>query len=259
LGQTPTFDDVTAWTRPCVDDLEALPALRVLWDGKYFRAVEDLTRRALEEADGRFLVGYTDMYAGIDCTSGVRGSERMCLDMLENPQGLKRLIDLVFAEYPAVYDHFDGILKRQRQLSVTWMNLPSYETFNVLACDFAVNVSPDFFDEFCMPVIRREAKLFAHNVFHTDGPGVARHIDSILTLPNLAAVQWVQGYGVNRPILQWVPLVRKIQKAGKSVIVDLEVSELDDFMRAVDPAGILLWVSADPKDQQDVLERVKRW
>jgi hypothetical protein len=259
LGQAANFDDVTAWTHPCIDDLDSLPPLKVQWDGEYFRAVEALTDRALEMAPGRFLVGYTDMYAGIDCTAGLRGTERMCLDLVSNPEGIMRLIDRVFAEYPAVYAHFDGKLKAHDQLSGTWMNLPSQETFNVLACDFAVNISREHFDEFCMPVTRREAELFRHNVYHMDGPGVAKNLDSILTLPNLVAIQWAQGMGRNLPILQWIPLVKKIQRAGKSVIVDLQPAELDDFIRQVDSRGIMLWVSAEPQDQAEVLERVRQW
>ena len=259
LGQEARFDDVTAWTHPCVDDLDNLPELRVQWDGVYFRTVEAMTRRALELAAGRFLVGYTDIYAGIDCTSGLRGTERMCLDLVSQPAALQRLIDAAWAEYPAVYRHFDAILKAHGQTSVTWMNLPSQETFNVLACDFATNISREHFDASCMPILRREAALFAHNVFHMDGRGVARHLDSILTLPNLVAVQWVQGYGVEQPILQWVPLIEKIQQAGKSVIVDLQCDELDQFMRRVDWTGIMLWIPAEPRNQAEILQRVARW
>ena len=259
LGQEAVFDDVTAWTHPCVDDLDRLPDLRVQWKNEYFLTVEGLTRLALDEAEGRFLVGYTDMYAGIDCTLGLRGMERMCLDFLTQPEQIKRLIDTAWAEYPEVYRHFDRMLKSRGHLSVTWMNLPSFDTFNVLACDFAVNISPEHFDELCMPIIRREAELFTHNVFHMDGPGVARHVDSILRLPNLAAVQWVQGCGPDQPIMQWVPLIQKIQQAGKSVIVDLELDEIEQFMATVDPTGIMLWVPAEPKHQPEVLEMVKKW
>jgi len=259
LGQEAVFDDVTAWTHPCVDDLDNLPDLHVQRENVYFRTIEALTRRALEVAEGEFLVGYTDMYAGIDCTMGLRGMEQMCFDLMTHPRQIKRLIDLTFAEYPEVYRHFDAVLKAHEQLSVTWMNLPSFETFNVLACDFATNISREHFEEFCMPIIRREAELFRHNVFHMDGPGVARHVDAILTLPNLAAVQWVQGYGRDRPIMQWLPLIRKIQQAGKSVIVDLDLDELEQFTTAADPAGIMLWVPADPKDQGEVLEMAKKW
>lgn len=259
LGQRPDFDDVTAWVHPCVNDLDHLPPLKVQRENRYYRAVEQLSAKALAVAEGKFLVGYTDMYAGIDCTAALRGAERMCLDLIMDPEGLKRLISAAFTEYAEVYSRFDATLKSHRQLSVTWMNLPSFETFNVLACDFAVNISPAHFDEFCLPVIRREAQCYVHNVFHVDGKGVAKNIDSILTLPNLAAIQWVQGYGIDQPILQWIPLIETIQQAGKSVIVDLVPAELDAFMRQVDPAGIMLWINAEPEHQAEILRKVKHW
>lgn len=259
VGQEAEFDDVTAWAHPCIDDLENLPDLTVQRDGIYFKTVEALTQRALERSDGRYLVGYTDMYAGGDLALGLRGAENLCMDIVLDPDGVHRLLKRGFAEYQDVYLHFDKVLKSHDQLSVTWMNLPSFETFNVLACDFATNISPDHFDEFCLPIIRQEAELFSHNVFHLDGPGVAKNIDSILTLPNLKAIQWVQGYGADQPIMQWVPLIEKIQNAGKSVIVDLQLDELKDFMARVDPTGIMFWIPAEPEDQQNVLKQVKAW
>lgn len=259
LGQKAEFDDVTVWGHPYIDDLEQLPELRVQQDNRYFQAVEAMTTAALEAAEGRFLVGYTDLYAGVDCTAALRGEERMCLDLIDNPDGIKRLIDQVFSEYPDVFRHFDRRLKERGQLSVTWMNLPSFETFNVLACDFAVNISMDHFDEFCKPVLVREAECFAENVFHMDGKGVAKNLDSILTLPNLTGIQWDQGCGLDQPILQWIPMIRKIQAAGKSVILDLRPEELDEVMKRVDPAGILLWINADPSSQTAILKKVQRW
>jgi hypothetical protein len=183
----------------------------------------------------------------------------MCLDLVLNPDGITGLIQQAYSEYPDVYNYFDRKLKEHGQPSVTWMNLPSFQTFNVLACDFAVNISPEHFDRFCMPILWKEAEGFTHNVFHMDGPGVAKNIDSILSLPNLAGIQWVQGCGNDRPIMQWIPLVEKIQAAGKSVIVDLQLDELDGFMKKVDPTGVMLWIAAEPKAQRDVLAKVKAW
>ena len=96
-------------------------------------------------------------------------------------------------------------------------------------------------------------------MFHLDGPGVTRHIDAILTLTNLQAIHWVQGYGINEPIMQWLPLIKKIQEAGKSVIVDLKMHELDEFIKKVDHTGIMLWIPAEPNEQKDILERVSQW
>lgn len=259
LGQKAVFDDVTAWMHPSIEDMENLPAIKVQRNGAYFQAIEKMTQRALEYAEGEFMVGYTDMYAGVDCAQGLRGTENLCMDIIEKPEQVKNLFENVFREYAQIYNHFDQILKSHRQLSVTWMNLPAYDTFNVLACDFAANISPAHFDEFCLPSVQKEAELFTHNVFHLDGPGVAKNVDSILTLPNLKAIQWVQGYGESEPIMQWIPLIKKIQEAGKSVIIDLKTHELDGFMKTVDPTGIMLWVPAEPNEQEDVLRRVQSW
>ena len=121
-------------------------------------------------------------------------------------RGMVRLIDRAFDEYPAVYAHFDRTLKAREQLSVTWMNLPSFGTFNVLACDFAVNISRRHFDEFCLPVTRREAELFDHNVYHMDGPGVAKHLDFDPHAAQSGGYPIGQGMGKNLPIMQWIPL-----------------------------------------------------
>lgn len=48
-----------------------------------------------------------------------------------------------------------------------------------------------------------------HNIFYLDGRGVARHLDAILELPNVNAIQWVQGVGLDQPILQWIPLIAR--------------------------------------------------
>jgi len=69
----------------------------------------------------------------------------------------------------------------------------------------------------------------------------------------------VQGYGIYEPIMQWLPLIKQIQEAGKSVIVDLKMHELDEFIKKVDPTGIMLWIPAEPSEQKDILERVSQW
>jgi len=75
----------------------------------------------------------------------------------------------------------------------------------------------------------------------------------------MPAIQWVQGYGKDQPVMQWVHLIKRVQEAGKSIIVDIQLEELEEFIAAVDPIGIMLWVSAEQKDQEMILHRVSRW
>jgi hypothetical protein len=97
-------------------------------------------------------------------------------------------------------------------------------------------------------------------VYHVDGRGVARHLDHILAVPQINGIQWVQEMGEARPIMQWVPLIKKIQAAGKGVIVDLQPDELEPFLDAVKPQGIFLWVGTeDEEEQRAILKRLEKW
>lgn len=86
-----------------------------------------------------------------------------------------------------------------------------------------------------------------------------RHIDRILDVPEVAAIQWVHGVGEDAPIMQWLPVVRKIQAAGKGVIVELQSHELEGFIAETRPEGLYLCIAADEKDQPDILKRLEKW
>ena len=98
-----------------------------------------------------------------------------------------------------------------------------------------------------------------HNVFHVDGKGVANHIDTIMAVPDVHAIQWVQGVGDDLPILQWIPLIKKIQ-AKKPVIVDLQPHELEPFIEQMEPEGIFLWIAVnDEAEQLAIMKRLEKW
>jgi hypothetical protein len=60
--------------------------------------------------------------------------------------------------------------------------------------------------------------------------------------------------------MQWVPLVEKIQAAGKSVVVDLLPNELDHFTGAVQPEGIFLYLPVTELiEAQDILKKIEKW
>ena len=139
------------------------------------------------------------------------------------------------------------------------MGIPSYGKMHIPSCDFAAMISTRHFEEFCLPVLVNEVKPMTHNVFHVDGRGVAKHLDRILAVPEINAIQWVQGMGADTPIMQWLPLIDRIRAAGKSVVVDLQLTELDEFIESTNPEGLLLCIAADEGIQPDVIKRVEKW
>ena len=60
--------------------------------------------------------------------------------------------------------------------------------------------------------------------------------------------------------MQWVPLIKEMQAKGMPMIVDLSVEDLNDFIDAMDPKGLFLWVAIeDEQEELDILNRIKYW
>jgi hypothetical protein len=253
------YKEVTSYAVPIIKEWSQLNKIELDFNNPYFRKIEEMTYVALERCGGKYLVGYTDFHPGLDCAAAFRDAQELCLDLLIEPEKVKQLIDISSRDFHMVFDHFDTILKKHGQPSVTWMGIPSFEKMHIPSCDLGTLISPEQFEEFVLPVLKNEVKPMSHNIFHLDGIGVARHLDMILAIPEINAIQWVQGMGNDLAIMQWVPLIKKILATGKSVVVDLKVDELDSFMKEVKPNGIFLCIAADPEIQPGIVKKVEKW
>jgi hypothetical protein len=260
LGGELTFGETTSWIKPSVETMEE--AERIAFDegNPYYRKILEITDRALEVCGGRFLVGYTDMHPGLDCVDALMGTENMLLNMMDEPDIVVALGEICTREFFRAMDLFHEKLLARDQLSVSWMQIPFYDTMHIPSCDLGAMISNPMFRQFALPMIREEVAHFRHNIFHLDGRGVAVHLHDILALEGVQAIQWVQGAGSTSPIMQWVELIRRIQAAGKSVVVGLQLSELEPFMEAVRPEGILLCIDEPEREtQQAVIDRLLKW
>ena len=98
-----------------------------------------------------------------------------------------------------------------------------------------------------------------HNIFHVDGKGVARHLEAILSVPQVHSLQWVQGVGDDLPIMQWLPFLKELQARGVPTIVDLNMKELDAFMAEMRPQGLFLWIATNNEEEElEILKRVSK-
>ena len=260
MGAQLEFGDVTSWAKPCLSGAEELDKLAFNALSEYLLKLNELTDCALQVCAGKFLVGYTDMHPGLDCADALLGTQELFYQITDDPDFVKEVIQRCADPFLSVMKQFHAKLFAHGQLSVTWMQIPSYEGMHIPSCDLGSMISQDMFEEFALPYIQQEVKHFRHNIFHVDGKGVARHLDALLAIPEIQAYQWVQGVGEDRPIMQWVPLIEHIQAANKSVVVDLHLDELEPFMEAVRPEGILLCIDeSDPEVQARVLDKLLKW
>ena len=254
------FGEVTSWSVPLVETWDDIDKLQFDWENGYLQKLEALTAYALERCPGQFLVGYTDLHPGLDCVAAWRDPQQLCFDMIESPEQVVRLCELSLADFEAVYDHFDAMLKAAGQLSVSWMGIPSFGRMHIPSCDFSSLISPTFFNRFGLPILQQEVKTMSNNVFHVDGRGVAKNLDAILSVPEVHAIQWVQGMGDDYPIMQWLPFIKDLQSRGVPVVVDLAQEDLAAFMNEMSPKGLFLWVATENEDEEiTILKHIETW
>jgi hypothetical protein len=253
------YAEVTSWIRPCIQNWDDIQQLNFSQENEYYRGIERLTHMALDKSAGNYMVGYTDLHGSLDCVADWRGGQQLCLDLMDDPEKVHEMLAVANRNFLPLFDHYDELLKAHGQFSVTWMAIPSRGKMHIPSCDFTSMVSPKAFCEFYLPSLQTEIKHMTHNIFHLDGKGMLRHLDRILSLPEINAIQWVQGVGDDLSIGQWLPVIRKIQAAGKGVVVDLQLNELEPFIEAVKPDGLYLCVAAAEKDQPDIIKRLERW
>jgi hypothetical protein len=121
-------------------------------------------------------------------------------------------------------------------------------------------VSKKMFDDIFLPSIAAECNFLDRSIYHLDGPGALRHLDSILSIPKLNALQWVFGAG-NEGYHKWVHVYQKAQAAKKGIEVVCTVSELSMIMDTLSPRGLFLQIG-DVSDEEmglDILKRLESW
>jgi len=206
------FREITSWTSPLVREWPDIARIRFDPSSPYYRAIDELMALAFERCRGRFMVGYTDLHGGLDCVADWRGRQHLCLDTIDAPERVHEMVRLADEHFLEVFDRYDGMLKAHRQPSVTWTGDPLLRPLHIPSCDFAALISPEAFDEFYLPSLVRETKAMTHNIYHLDGKDTIRHLDRILELRRFKRSSGWQGVGDDMPILQWLPLIKRMQR-----------------------------------------------
>jgi len=82
------------------------------------------------------------------------------------------------------------------------------------------------FDEFVKPELAATCRRLSNTMYHLDGVGELNHLPSLLTIPELDAVQWVPGAG--KPDASWWPeVLLAIKNAGKNAQICGNLDSLD--------------------------------
>jgi hypothetical protein len=233
----------TAWSKPVLHDWsdEALRQLRLDKSSFYFRKIIEMTDALLEAAADRFIVGYTDLHPGGDALAAFRDPQALLIDTIEYPAKIKALCDKITTDFLDVYDFFFAKLSAAGMPSTTWLPAICTGKLHVPSNDFSCMISNQAFEDLFLPGIVRECRHMDRCIYHLDGPQALRHLDRLLEIPEIHAIQWVPGAG-QEYWADWIEVYQHIQSKGKALELRVPLADLDRLFQVLAPEGV--WISA---------------
>jgi 5-methyltetrahydrofolate--homocysteine methyltransferase len=250
-------NETTTWSEHILDDWEQRPAYRYDPSNEWWLISERLLTAGVERSDG-YYVGVPDLNGPTEMLSRLRSPQNLALDLYDQPQYIKPALVEINRVW---YDYWRACTDITQRLggNFHWMGIWSDKPSTDLQSDFSCMMSPQMFDEYFLPFLDEQTQMVERTVYHLDGPGAVVHLDSLLRLPDLDGIQWVPGAGA-KPTVEWIPLLRKIQDAGKLVYAYCDKANVRTLLQELRPEGLMLVVSCDSVDEADqLLENVQAW
>jgi len=256
------FGETTTWTEPCIDDWDR-DGPKAVTDRRHplYIILDDFAKGLIERGKGNFIVGLTDFHPGGDHVAALRDPERFAVDLLEHPEKVRRKLASSYPEYYPIYDYFTKMIKDAGMPVATWTPLPSEETMYVPSNDFSCMISTEMFVDFFLDGIIGECKHYAHSIYHLDGRDALRHLNVILSIPELNALQWVPGAG-HEQVSRWINVYKRVLAAGKSIQINgVYPDDLPLLMENLPARGVWLCMRGigDEETAANVMKTIERW
>lgn len=249
-----------AWTQPILKNLDQAAALKLDWHHPYLACLHEITDAMLAIGQGRFITAMPNWLAGGDALAALRDPMNLAVDLMRRPDQVIAVLEQIEADSFGVYDQFYQKLRAASQPVTSWLPLFCDGRFDILSNDFSCLISPDLFRKVFLPGIARRCQRLDHSIYHLDGPGALRHLESILSLPELDALQWVPGTG-KEGFKHWVTVYQQAQAAHKAVLVYCTPDELELVTQSLSPRGLCLEISGVPDRTtgQAIEQYLERW
>ena len=248
------FKEDTTWTHTCInDDWSNEPDWTIEETNRWWTLMRARFDQAAQSAPGKYVITTPALGGSADVLLNLRGASPLCLDVLERPECITNALEKIYVGWHLAFsESYRRTVEREAGV-IRWANLWSNEPYFVTECDFNYMISPRQFEKLFLPDLARVAKTAGRSIFHLDGPNATRHIDALLTVPEIQAIQYVPGAGAPSA-LKWVEMFRKIQRAGKSLQILCLPQEVLPLCDELKPEGLAFWLElALPPNELDQL------
>ena len=253
------FSEQTVWQDPIITSWDHAPGLTLDDDEWGWRQTREVVQRCLQVSAGKWLTGFPNIMQANDHIALLRGGEAFCLDLIENPDQVKRAMRRLLDNWYTVYERLQQMTAQTQEGSTTWLSVwCPWPRHMVLQSDVSCMLSPAVFEEFIAPELEEMCGWLDGAIYHLDGPGALQHLGRLLAIDRLLAIQWTPGTGAETG-LAWLELYKRIQAAGKGVVISLAAEEVETAVRELAPEKLfILTNTASPGEADALLERAQR-
>jgi hypothetical protein len=200
----------------------------------------DLIKACQRRAQGRYFVGCPDLIEGLDTLASLFGTQPVLLDMVDQPEALEAQLQTVNDIWFEVFERIYNEINVNGEMTFCYFSLWAPGRMAKLQCDLSGMFSAKRFRRFVQPFIRQQCQRLDYALYHLDGVDAVRHLDALLEIEELNAIQWTPGIGQPQggdPC--WFDLYKRIRAAGKAIMPSqVDVNQLQALLDAVGPQGV---------------------
>ena len=245
-------DNLSGWCDPVIDRWEARAPLVVDGSNPWWRWSKRLLADGARFAAGRFCVGIPDLQGGGQILDLLRGTKRLCEDLLADPDPVKAAMNEIDDAWLAYWQACNELILGYQDGYCDWLRVWSERPAVTLECDFSIMISTDMFREFFLPSVERQAKWIERTIYHLDGEGAIRHLDALLELDELDAIQCEPTRGPST-ILGWLPTLKRIQDHGKLLVLACLPGDVERLLAELRPEGVFIRTHCETLSEVDAL------
>ena len=242
FGIEPKFQSGTVWFSHITDIKEIIPVLETVklnanneWYLRFVRTVEHAAKRA----DGNYHVAMVDLGGILDILSSFLGPTGMILAMKRHPEIIDTCRAIILEKWLKLYDKLQGIIEKYTEGCNAWLNVWGKKRWYPVQCDFIAMLNPKWSKRFALPDIIAQMEYMDYAIYHMDGVYQIPYLEDFLSIPQLTGIQWVPGSGkALQGTDEWMPIYKKIQKAGKNIVIDTLPQLVPHIYKTLDGNGL---------------------
>lgn len=256
LGCKPIFTKDTIWYSHPFETLENA-FIRFDKNNEWLKWSLDTTKRAVAYAKNNFLVGFPDLTENLDVLASLMDTQELLVNMMDEGGRIHELLRDIQKSWFKVYDmHYELVRDAEGFSNYGPFQLWGKGKIAKLQCDMSAMISPDLFEEFALPYLSEQADWLDKSLYHLDGVDAIKHLDKVLEIKNLNAVQWTPGAGkADGGDESWDFIYQKILDAGKNIYALVGPQNLERFIRKFGAKGVFIVTgAADEKMAQQLVQ-----